>query len=262
MNNTYSLKTLFNVEKHRVIVTGANGQVGSEIVDALIDLGSKVIAVDIEFKNLEKHKSNENFIKFKCDITSEKNVKKLYAQLNNKNIQPTALINNAGISFFNHFLERSEVELDETYEVNLKASVLLIRYFYKMSSKKKFTRKIINIASHYGIIAPNFSIYSEGDRRNSEIYGATKAGLIQITKYFSTYSYKYNILVNAIAPGGIFNPKSPQSSKFKKKYSEICPLKRMAETKEVIGAIIYLLSDSSSYTNGHTIAIDGGFSVW
>ena len=72
MNNTYSLKTLFNIEKHTVIVTGANGQVGSEIVDALIDLGSKVIAVDIKFKNLEKHKSNENFIKFKCDITSEK----------------------------------------------------------------------------------------------------------------------------------------------------------------------------------------------
>ena len=102
----------------------------------------------------------------------------------------------------------------------------------------------------------------EGDRRNSEIYGATKAGLIQITKYFSTYSYKHNILVNAIAPGGIFNPKSPQSSKFLKKYSQICPLKRMAETKEVIGAIIYLLSDSSSYTNGHTMVIDGGFSVW
>ena len=126
----------------------------------------------------------------------------------------------------------------------------------------KLTRKIINIASHYGIVAPNFSIYSEGDRRNSEIYGATKAGLIQITKYFSTYSYKHNILVNAIAPGGIFNPKSPQSSKFLKKYSQICPLKRMAETKEVIGAIIYLLSDSSSYSNGHTMVIDGGFSVW
>ena len=81
MNNTYSLKTLFNIEKHTVIVTGANVQVGSEIVDALIDLGSKVIAVDIKFENLEKYKLNKNFIKFKCDITSEKNIKKLYSQL-------------------------------------------------------------------------------------------------------------------------------------------------------------------------------------
>ena len=54
-----------------------------------------------------------------------------------------------------------------------------------MNSKTKLTRKIINIASHYGIVAPNFNIYDQGDRRNSEIYGATKAGLIQITKYFS-----------------------------------------------------------------------------
>ena len=262
MNNTYSLKTLFNIEKHTVIVTGANGQVGSEIVDALIDLGSKVIAVDIKFENLEKYKLNKNFIKFKCDITSEKNIKKLYSQLRYKNTCPTALINNAGASFFNHFLKRSEMELDKTYEVNLKATVLLIKYFYKMNSKTKLTRKIINIASHYGIVAPSFNIYDHGDRRNSEIYGATKAGLIQITKYFSTYSYEHNTLVNAIAPGGIFNPKSPQSPKFKKKYSQICPLKRMAKTKEVIGAIIYLLSDSSSYTNGHTIVIDGGFSVW
>ena len=262
MNNPYSLKTLFNIEKHTVILTGANGQVGSEIVDALIDLGSKVIAVDIEFENLDKHKSNKNLIKLKCDIVNGENIKKLYAKLSDKNIYPTALINNAGASFFNHFLKRSEMELDKTYEVNLKATILLIKYFYKMNSKIKLTRKIINIASHYGIVAPNPNIYDEGDRRNSEIYGATKAGLIQITKYFSTYSYKYNILVNAIAPGGIFNPKSPQSSKFKKKYSEICPLKRMAETKEIIGAIIYLLSDSSSYTNGHTIVIDGGFSVW
>ena len=74
-------------------------------------------------------------------------------------------------------------------------------------------------------------------------------------------SKKEKILVNAIAPGGIFNIKSPQSKSVESTFS-LCPLKRLANTREMIGIIIYLLSESSSYTNGQTIMIDGGYSSW
>ena len=67
--------------------------------------------------------------------------------------------------------------------------------------------KIINISSIYGLISPEFKIYEKGDRFSSEIYGATKAGLIQLTKYYSVLLAKYNILVNCISPGGIVNKK-------------------------------------------------------
>ena len=89
MNNTYSLKTLFNIEKHTVIVTGANGQVGSEIVDALIDLGSKVIAIDIKFKNLENINQTKTFSNLSVTLL-EKKYQKVYEQLNNMNVRPTA----------------------------------------------------------------------------------------------------------------------------------------------------------------------------
>ncbi len=261
MNKNYTLKNLFDISYHKVLLTGANGQLGMEICEALLDLGAEVYAIDKTLSNIEKIETRK-LKKFKLDITNKGELEGLFTFLKKKNMNLTALINNAAVSFFSPFKKRTDYELDNTYNVNIKAPIKLIQNFLKLKNQLKEHRKIINIASIYGNVSPNFSIYEKHDRRNSEIYGASKAALIQLTKYFSTMSKKEKILVNAIAPGGIFNIKSPQSKSFIKKYSSLCPLKRLANTREMIGIIIYLLSESSSYTNGQTIMIDGGYSSW
>ena len=105
-------------------------------------------------------------------------------------------------------------------------------------------------------------IYTDLDRKNSEIYGASKAGIIQMSKYFATHLANRNIRSNSVSPGGIYNPENPQGKDFILNYSERCPMKRMARSEEIVGAIVYLASDMASYTTGQNITIDGGMSCW
>ena len=102
-------------------------------------------------------------------------------------------------------------------------------------------------------------IYKEGDRRTPEIYGATKAAVINMTKYFATYMAPYNVRVNCISPGGIFNN---QDKEFVKKYSRKVPMARMGNEKELLSTLEYLVSDESSYITGQNLIVDGGFTVW
>ena len=116
------------------------------------------------------------------------------------------------------------------------------------------------MSSIYGLVSPDFKIYSKGDRFSSEIYGATKAGLIQLTKYYSVLLARYNILVNCISPGGIKN-KNVQTKRFQKKYSNRVPLKRMAEVEDLFTTILFLSSKKTKYITGQNIVIDGGLSA-
>jgi NAD(P)-dependent dehydrogenase (short-subunit alcohol dehydrogenase family) len=120
----------------------------------------------------------------------------------------------------------------------------------------------VNIASIYGEISPDPKIYLDGDRKNSEVYGATKAGVIQMTKYFAVHLAEKGLRVNAVSPGGIYNPETPQSERFIKEYSKRNPMGRMAMANEILGAILYLSSDTSSYVTGHNLVVDGGMSCW
>ena len=130
-----------------------------------------------------------------------------------------------------------------------------------MSNKFSYNSQIINIASIYGIIAPNKEIYTDTKRSNSEIYGATKAGLIQMTKYFAARYSSSNIRVNCIAPGGILNT-NLQGPEFIKNYSNLVPMKRLCNDLEVAELILSLVNGNFSYVTGQTISIDGGRSSW
>ena len=121
---------------------------------------------------------------------------------------------------------------------------------------------IINIGSIFGVVSPDFRNYTDLPRKSPEIYGASKAGVIQMTKYFSVNLAERNIRVNCVSPGGIFNPKNPQGKDFIDNYSFRVPMKRMAEEKEIVGAILYLASSAASYTTGQNILIDGGLTSW
>ena len=83
-----------------------------------------------------------------------------------------------------------------------------------------------------------------------------------MTKYFAVHASEFNVKVNSVSPGGVFNPRNPQSKFFQDNYNYRCPMKRMADTKEIVAPILFLLSDASSYINGHNIVIDGGMSAW
>ena len=253
------LETLFNLNNKVVLVTGACGQLGKVICKAFKGSGCRVIGIDIDI--------NENLIDgvdyFELDSRSLLKKQKLYESIIKQYKVIDVLVNNSGVNTFDDFEQRTEDVFDWVMDVNLKGLFFDIQTYVNLFDKyKQSNGSIINIGSLYGIVSPDSRIYVDLPRKNSEVYGATKAGVIQMTKYFSTHLADRNIRVNCISPGGILNPDNPQGVEFQKSYAFRTPMKRMANTEEMIGAALYLASDSSSYTTGQNIIIDGGFSSW
>ena len=249
----------FDFTSKIVVVTGACGQLGKEICQAFLDANAIVYGLD---STIRKSDALTGVNYFKVDITQQDQVDSTFDEIIKKNKQIDTLINNAGVSTFEPFLVRSEEDFDQVMDVNLKGTFFCIRAFSRQGDQFHESLSIINIGSVYGVISPDFRIYGEGDRRNSEVYGATKAGVIQMTKYFSVHLANKGIRVNAVSPGGIYNPTNPQSSDFIQKYSERNPMGRMAKAQEIVPAILFLSSGKSSYITGQNLCIDGGFTSW
>jgi NAD(P)-dependent dehydrogenase (short-subunit alcohol dehydrogenase family) len=118
---------------------------------------------------------------------------------------------------------------------------------------------IINLASIYGNVAPDFSIYEGTEMTMPVAYSAIKGGIIALTRYIATYYAHYNVRANTVSPGGIFDHQKPS---FVERYSKKTPLGRMARPEEIVGAVVYLASDASSYVTGHDLIVDGGWTAW
>ena len=264
----HTINDLFSIDGKTIVITGAAGQLGSEFVTALSSNGANVIASDISNDRLERVKNSLSWDNNKvalaaCDITDEKDVVKLVSTADENFGNIDGFIANAGISVFEPFLERPKESIEKVLDVNLKGTILCAKHFINYRKDKTDKRSsLIFIGSVYGEVSPDPRIYTDLNRKNSEVYGASKAGIIQLAKYYSVHGADFNVRSNVISPGGIYDDKSPQGADFQENYKFRCPSKRMATTRDMIGALIYLLSDSSDYVSGENININGGFNSW
>ena len=254
-----NINKLFNYKKKIVLITGSNGQVGKSLVRLFLDLGSIVYGLDISSNTIKE----KNFFYKKIDISNKKKIEAYFKDIVKKNKKVDIIINNAGYSVYSKFNKRTEKELNKTINVNLKGPINIINSYFKIHKSNKLKScNIVNIGSIYGSLSPDFRVYGKNDNFNSEIYGATKAGVIQLTKYYSVILSKHNININCLSPGGIFNDDKPQEKKFIKKYSSRVPKNRMAKTEDIYTGILFLTSDKSNYVSGQNLLIDGGLSSW
>ena len=129
----------------------------------------------------------------------------------------------------------------------------------QMVKQRKGT--IVNISSIYGIVGNDQRIYGNSKINSPVSYAAAKGGIITLTRYLAAYWHKKNIRVNTLTPGGVLDKKY-QNKKFIKKYSEKTILGRMARSDEYNGALLFLMSDASSYMTGANLVIDGGWTAW
>ena len=216
-------------------------------------------------KVAKKHNWNKaNILLQQTDIRKKKEIEKALVNGVDHFGKINSQINNSGVNVFENWSKRSEEDFDFVTDVNLKGTFFCMQVFMNHCIKSNSSGTIVNIASHYGLISPDPRIYTDCERRNSEVYGATKAGVIQMTKYFSVNALAdgAKIRVNAVAPGGIKNPQNPQGKDFQKRYGERCPMGKLAETREIVGPVLFLLSEDASYINGHTLVVDGGMTAW
>ena len=253
------LEQLFNLGDKVAVITGATGQLGKVICRGFQQAGARVVGIDV---NIDANVL-EGVDYYQMDITNKPQVHEVFEKIIEKYEKLDILVNNAGVSTFEPFEQRSEESFDWVMDINLKGTFFCIQAYVNLYDKYEFkSGSIVNVGSTFGVVSPDFRNYTDCNRKNSEIYGATKAGVIQMTKYFSVHLAERNIRINAISPGGIYNPKSPQGEDFIKNYSFRCPMKRMANEDEMIGAVLYLASKAASYTTGQNIIIDGGATCW
>ncbi len=258
---------MYNFNEKVVMVTGACGQLGRAMVSALIQSGAFVTALDLKHESLRETAKklnwpDERIELVECDIQKKEQVKQAFVKAENRFQVINQLINNAGVSVFEPYLDRPESSIDLVMNVNLKGTLFCIQEFIRHHAKSSVGGEVVNIASHYGLISPDPRIYTDCERQNSEIYGATKAGIIQITKYMAVHAREFGVRVNAVSPGGVRNPDNPQGEDFQKNYGFRCPMERMAETHEIVGPVLFLLSPAASYINGQNIVVDGGMTCW
>jgi NAD(P)-dependent dehydrogenase (short-subunit alcohol dehydrogenase family) len=258
----------YDIQDLVILITGAAGQLGQATINAALRSGAKLVCLDLCLDALTeaslKNGWDDQVLLCPADIRNEKDIKAVLNLGLKRFGVIDALINNAGVSVFPPWQERTGEDFDWVTNVNLKGTFLCMKEYLKYLIKTNHRGSIVNVASFYGVISPDPRIYTDCNRRNSEVYGATKAGVIQLTKYFAVNGVLdgAKVRVNGIAPGGIRNSTEPQGDDFQRLYADRCPLDRMAEVEEMVGPMLFLISSDASYINGQTIIVDGGMTAW
>ena len=276
MKRVDGISKLFDIKNRNIVITGSSGLLGSQYANTLSAAGANVILVDLDSA---KNKKLENSLikkygtrarSYTTDISNIQEVKKLAKNVLNDFKKIDGLINNAAYtskgakaesakpygSFENFPIKIWQKSID----INLTGVFFCSQVFGKIMVKQG-KGVIVNIASTYGLVGADQRIYGKSGLNLPISYAATKGGIVNLTRYLAAYWSKKNIRVNTLSPGGVLDS-TYQDKKFIKKYSERTILGRMARKDEYNGAMLFLISDASSYMTGANLIVDGGWTAW
>lgn len=270
-----SYRELFEISGRVAVVTGATGILGSQYVKGLAQFGAHVVIADRDgeactarAREIEKEFGPE-CLGVCLDVTDPSSVLRMIEKVEGKWGRIDILVNNAatkGATLADFFASTESYALAtwrEVMAVNLDG-VFLVSQAIGPRMADRGSGSIINVSSIYGSVGPDPRIY-EGSLYNGlpintpAVYSASKAGVAGLTRYFATLWANRGVRVNTLTPGGV---ESGQNDTFSRRYGERVPIGRMARADEMVGAIIFLASDASSYVNGHNLVVDGGWTAW
>ena len=247
---------MFDIRNKIVVVTGGLGQLGTQYIIALRGAGAKVVSIDLDIGD----STSESLLEIQADVTDKESLRSALAAVKALWGVPDALINNAAIDMppdaaAGRFDDFSPEVWDKTMEVNAKGVFLCCQVFGEAMYRGG---SIINVSSVYGMVSPDQRIYKQGFNKPIA-YCASKAAVLNITRYLATLWGGKGVRVNSLTLGGVWNR---QDQNFLDAYCQRVPMQRMATEEEYNGAIIFLISDASSYMTGANLVIDGGLTAW
>lgn len=271
----------FDLTGKNALITGGAGLLAGRHAEALLSAGACCVLVDIDQMRLARAVEalvakwgTERVVGKVCDITCKSELLELLKELDQQVGSIDILINNAALNpkvqadnpdvnfsrFENFPLDQWERELS----VGLLGSMLCCQVFgAQMAARGQGV--ILNIASDLAVIAPDQRIYRQAGIADSAqpvkpvTYSVIKSGLIGLTRYLATYWADSNVRVNALSPGGVYDG---QPEEFVSRLTHLIPMGRMARQDEYQAAVLFLVSDASSYMTGFNMVMDGGRSCW
>lgn len=257
---------MFNVKNKKFIVAGASGLIGRAIVRELLNNKAHVVAIDRDIGVFESDSSlscSSELTAVCLDIGSEESLVNFFSRSIADGIVYDGAVNLAYPRNSNYGRQFLDVELSDFVE---NTSSHLGCYFnfmkecikYSMAGGNDFS--LVNFSSIYGSKPPRFSIYENTKMTMPVEYAAVKSGIEHITRYAVAYlkGRSINFRVNCVSPGGI---EANQHDSFLTAYAAYCSSKGMLSPNDIVGAVLFLLSDNSRYISGQNLIVDDGFSV-
>ena len=257
---------LFDLSGRVALITGGAGHLGGVFARVLAGAGARLGIVDVDRVGVDERvaqlrSAGADAVGFSADVADEAQVQEAVDRTARNFGRLDILVNNAATKSPNFFSPVREFPLEDwnrVLAVNLTGMFLCARTAEPLllASGKG---SIVNVASIYGVTAPDQRIYDGLPFNTPAIYSASKAGVVGLTRYLATYYAGGAVRCNAVTPGGVF---AGQPDRFVQQYAARTPLGRMAKADEIAPAVLYLASDAAAYVTGHNLVVDGGWTAW
>ena len=240
---------MISFDNKKIIITGATGGIGNELVKKFISLKGKVLATGTNDEKLEKLKKEYPDVEIlKFDISKHSQIENFIEDASSKIKGLDILVNNAGITIDNLSLRMKNEEWKKVIDINLSSTFFICKYGIKKMLKNKFGR-IVNITS----------IVGHTGNIGQANYTASKAGMIAMSKSFALEYAKKNITINCVSPGFIQTAMTDKiSDEIKKTLMARIPMNKLGNGEDISNSVAFLASDAASYITGETIHVNGG----
>jgi NAD(P)-dependent dehydrogenase (short-subunit alcohol dehydrogenase family) len=280
------LPDLFRLDGRVALITGGAGLLGRRYCETVLEAGARVVIADLDSARaaalaaeLEASHGPRRALGLALDVSDESSVQQAFDQTAATFGRLDILVNNAALTvrggserltpadYFAPFEQYKRAVWDQAVAVNLTGMVLCAQAAGRqMLGQSPPGGVIVNISSTYGVVAPDQRLY-DGVRSpyadtgfNTPVsYAVTKTAVLGLTRYLASYWGSKHIRVNALTPHGVFDQ---HDEAFVRNFAYRSPLGRMARNDEYRGALLFLVSDASSYMTGSNLVVDGGWTVW
>lgn len=263
-----TLQQQLSLRGKTAVITGGAGYLGTAISETLAELGANLVLASRDKAKCDK-KCEEikkltggsvTAVGLELDVLNRDAPAKFFAQVHEYFDAIDIFVNNAWSGNKNSWESISNEDWEHDIDMSLNSVFRLTKAAFP--DLKTTHGVILNIASMYGHIGPDYRIYDGKEFANPPSYGAAKAGVIQFTKYLASFLSPYGIRVNALSPGAFPHPPTQKHQIFMEKLGSKNPMNRIGQPDELKGAVALLCSDAGSYITGQNLCVDGGWAIW
>ncbi|GGD72526.1 oxidoreductase [Lacimicrobium alkaliphilum] len=253
------------LDNKTILVAGAGGRLGKEIVAALLKAGAKVVATDYDAQALEllikAHSFSPWLTTQRVDITDPDSIRNAFNHAVTEFGRLDGAINTAyprSKNYGHHFFDVTFDDFNANLTDHLGGFFVFMQQCAKYAIEQDTEFTLVNLSSIYGVIAPKFSVYQDTEMTMPVEYAAIKSALQHITSYVTAYTKGSHFRANCVSPGGI---EAGQNQQFIEQYKALCNSKGMLNSEDIVGTVLFLCSDASRYVKGQNIVVDDGFSI-